>query len=188
MKKVLVFAGSNHSGSINQQLAHYAASLVEDAQVELLDLKKYDAPMYSIDREQKEGHPESIKKLNALLQEFDGYIIASPEHNGNLSAFLKNVFDWLSRVNGKFLAGKPVLLLSTSPGKFGGANHLNILSTMLGFFDGKEAARFSLGSFSETFDTEAKKIKDPEADSELLAAVNSFVGQLEASIFNENLN
>lgn len=61
MKKILAFAGSNSSNSINKQLVEYAATLQEG--IDVIDLRDYDAPIYSIDLEQAERHPHSPGQL-----------------------------------------------------------------------------------------------------------------------------
>lgn len=171
MKKIIAFAGSNSSTSINMQLVKYAGSLIENNEVEYLDLRKYDAPIYSADIE-KVGIPQPIKDLVAKLAEADAYIIGTPEHNGSLTAFLKNTIDWASRVEAKFLGGKPVLLLSTSNGKRGAASSLEDLNNKMKYFAGEVAATFSLGSFSENFDTDQGIIINEKEKKQLQAATN----------------
>ena len=58
--KLLAFAATNNSQSINKQLVQYAASLV-DADVEILDLNDFEMPIYSQDREQQGGIPEQAQ-------------------------------------------------------------------------------------------------------------------------------
>ena len=126
MKKILAFSGSNHSKSINQQLVSYTATLIEDFEIKVLDIKSWDIPIYSIDMDPDQT-PDRISELIALIQEYDGFIIASPEHNGATPAFFKNIIDWLSRRAKSVFDKKPVLLMSTSPGGGAGANHLKYL-------------------------------------------------------------
>ena len=47
MTKIIAFTGSNHSKSINQHLLKHAASLIEKHEVEVLDLRDYESPMFS---------------------------------------------------------------------------------------------------------------------------------------------
>ena len=47
----MAFAGSNSKTSINKQLAKYAASLVENAEVTTLDLNDFELPVYGMDLE-----------------------------------------------------------------------------------------------------------------------------------------
>lgn len=173
MKKVIAFAGSNSSTSINMHLVRYTSSLVKAADVEVMDLREYDAPIYSADIE-KVGIPEPIQALVKKLATADAYIIASPEHNGTMTAFLKNIIDWASRVEAKFLGGKPVFLMSTSRGKRGAASSLEDLNDKMKYFDGDVKSKFSLGAFGETFDTTTGKITNETENKRLIEAIGSF--------------
>ncbi|NOQ76580.1 MAG: NADPH-dependent FMN reductase, partial [Methylococcaceae bacterium] len=55
--KVIAFAASSSKQSINKRLVTYAASLVENSQVEVLDLNDYELPLFSVDKEQELGKP-----------------------------------------------------------------------------------------------------------------------------------
>eukprot|EP01029_Cantina_marsupialis_P028307 TRINITY_DN7759_c0_g1_i1.p3 TRINITY_DN7759_c0_g1~~TRINITY_DN7759_c0_g1_i1.p3 ORF type:complete len:117 (+),score=12.29 TRINITY_DN7759_c0_g1_i1:37-387(+) len=79
MKKIIAFAGSNSSNSINQQLVNYIATLTD--QVELIKLTDYDAPIYNIDLETQDGIPDSINRLAEKLAKADQLIISVAEHN-----------------------------------------------------------------------------------------------------------
>ncbi len=56
----------------------------------IIDLKDFDMPMYGIDAESK-GIPEKALALRQIMNEHDALVIASPEHNGSMSAFLKKM-------------------------------------------------------------------------------------------------
>lgn len=45
--KIIAFGASTSSTSINKTLATYAANLVEGADVQVLDLNRYDVPLFS---------------------------------------------------------------------------------------------------------------------------------------------
>ncbi len=47
--KILAFAASSSSASINKKLATYAANLVAQAEVEVLDINNYEMPIFSED-------------------------------------------------------------------------------------------------------------------------------------------
>lgn len=177
MKRIIAFAGSNSSTSINVQLVKYASSLVAHADVEHIDLRDYDSPIYSSDIE-KAGIPQAIRDFVKKLSEADAYIISTPEHNGSLTAFFKNIVDWSSRVDGKFFGGKPALLLSTSGGPRGAAGSLADLSNKMKYFAGEVTTTFSLGSFYDTFNQEEGVISDSQQASRL----NDAVGQLEKAL------
>ncbi|MCF6297556.1 MAG: NAD(P)H-dependent oxidoreductase [Flavobacteriaceae bacterium] len=147
--KTIAFAGSNSSVSINHQLVTYITSLVDNSEV--IKLTDYDIPMYGIDSEENQGIPKAIKTLDTKLSEAQNIIISVAEHNGNITAFLKSILDWLSRNNRNFLENKKVILLSTSPGGGGGASALAIAEKTIPYFGGKVVTTLSIGSFYDNF-------------------------------------
>lgn len=128
--KILAFAGSTRKDSFNKLLVRQAAKGAEDAgaEVTIIDLKDYPMPLYDGDDEALSGLPQKAKELKKLMQESDGFLIASPEYNGGYTSVLKNAFDWASRKEVKGEAspfnGKTAVLLSTGPGKLGGLRGL----------------------------------------------------------------
>lgn len=151
MKKILAFAGSNSSTSINHQLVVSAANLIDFAQVDIINLRDYNVHMFGVDIEAEEGIPEKMKELSALISTYDAYIIATPEHNSMPPAFFLNIIDWLSRINRSIFGNKPVLIMSTSPGARAGVSALAILESILPRFGGEVAGVYSLPSFNENF-------------------------------------
>lgn len=176
MKNILAFAGSNSSDSINKSLAKYASSLVEDAEVTLLDLNDFDLPMYSKDLDAKSGIPENAKKFHNHISETDGIVISLAENNGAYTAVFKNLFDWMSRHEAKLFMGKPMLLMATSTGGRGGASVLAMAHSRFPYHDAKITSEFSLPLFQDKFAD--GKITDPQFDEELKAAVQLFQKQL----------
>lgn len=172
MKHILAFAGSNSSDSINKQLATYAASLVEGAEVTVLDLNDFDLPIYSKDLEAEIGIPENAKKFLNHIKGTDGLVISLAENNGAYSAVFKNLFDWMSRYEQKIFKEKPMLLMATSPGGRGGASVLAIAKDRFPRHDAKIVAAFSLPHFNENFSN--GKITDEELDSKLKELVKMF--------------
>ena len=168
--KIIGFAASNSSVSINQQLVSHALKLVEHT--ELIILSDYIAPIYSEDLEKAEGIPPAIKNLDAKLKEADKIVISVSEHNGNISAFFKNILDWLSRNNRDFLSDKQVIILSASPGGGGAKSALNITERTLPFFGAEVASTLSVKGFHDIF--KDGKIVDQELASQLTKTMNSF--------------
>ncbi len=166
MKKIIAFTGSNNPASINEKLIKYILEEFPNCGIEFLDLKKYKLPIYSQEVEKK-GIPNHAKELFQLLTGAEGYILASPEHNGLPSAFLKNTIDWLSRIDQRFFGDKPILLLSTSPGTTGGSTHLKILANLVQRWGGLLVGRFSLGSFQKNFDDDTKSINNSKCEEVL---------------------
>jgi len=172
-KKILAFGASNSSTSINKQLAQYAASLFKKADVELLDLNDYEMPIYSIDREKKEGFPQLAHDFYKKIGDADFILISFAEHNGNFSTAFKNILDWMSRINSKTFQEKPMLLLATSPGARGGSSVLDIAVKRMPFQGGMVKGSFSLPVFNDNFDKEKGRISNAALNEDLLKIVNS---------------
>lgn len=155
MKKILAFAGSNSSKSINKQLLQWVTEQIKNADVKLVSLTDYDLTMYGQDLEQEVGSPQLAVDLRQVFNEHDGFIIASPEHNSMMPAVLKNTFDWLSRTkineDDSIFNDKPVLLLSTSPGGRGGATNLQNMANVLPYWGAKIKGEYSLPNFYKEF-------------------------------------
>lgn len=171
--KLLTFAASSSSKSINKLLAGYAASLVENAEVEVLDINDYEMPLFSQDKEAILGQPDEAKAFYKKIGEADAIIISFAEHNGSYTAAYKNLFDWTSRINQKLFQNKPMLLLSTSPGPGGAATVLNSAVTSAPYFDGNVKASLSIPSFFDNFDVENQKINSQSILDQLTLAVAS---------------
>jgi len=171
--KILAFAASSSRNSINKQLVTYAASLVDGAEVEILDINDYEMPLFSEDREQELGQPEEGKAFLAKIAAADALLISFAEHNGSYTAAWKNLFDWASRVEKKVYQGKPVVLLATSPGPGGAGTVLAAAVGSAPFFGGELKAHLSRPSFYDIFDSEAGRITDDEAQAKLEVAVAS---------------
>lgn len=151
MSKVLAFTGSNSEKSINDQLLHYALSFIKNSEVNYVDLKPLKVPIYSETLENSEGIPGDIQNLRSEIRNADALIVAVNEHNGTMSSFFKNVTDWLSRSNSKYLLDKPIFLMSTSPGKGGAVSSLEYTINNFKKFGGNVIHHFSLPSFGENF-------------------------------------
>src|SRR5438046_1510222 len=119
--KILAFAGSNSSVSINKKLIVHTASYFLEDEVKILDLNDYEMPIYSHDRELQTGIPKLAYDFADKIDKSDLLIISLAEHNGNYSVAFKNIFDWVSRIpQRKVFGNKPVYLMATSYGARGG--------------------------------------------------------------------
>lgn len=140
MKKILAFSGSLRAGSYNQKLVTIAAEGAREAgaDVTLISLSDFPMPIFDQDIEDRDGKPESAKKLKQLFKESDALLIASPEYNSMITGALKNAIDWVSRPDSEdeeplsAIAGKTAAILSASPGGYGGARSLGFLRPFLG--------------------------------------------------------
>lgn len=150
---IIGFAGSNSSTSINREIVRYTLSLIgsENIQTQLLDLNDFEMPLYSIDREKQNGFPAEIDLFTSFLQQADGIVISLAEHNRSATVAMKNIFDWCSRKNLHFFNHTPVLLLSTSPGAFGGGNALAYGNKVIPNYHGNIVESMSIPKFNENF-------------------------------------
>lgn len=175
--KILVFAGSNSTQSINKQLAIHASEVLQDAmetpvEIEILDLNDFEMPIYSPER-QAAGIPQLAHDFFAKIGESDGLIISLAEHNGSYSAAFKNIFDWTSRIDMKVFQEKPMVLMATSPGPNGGGNVHAAAKSGFPFYGGNIVADFQFGPFGTHFDTETKRVTSPEMTAQLKQAVTA---------------
>jgi chromate reductase len=172
-KKLLAFGASNSSDSINKQLASYASKQFKDINIDLLDLNDYEMPIYSKDREKKDGIPQLAKDFYKKIGDSDFVLISFAENNGNYSTAFKNILDWASRINNKTFQEKPMLLLATSPGARGGSLVLDIAVKRMPFQGGVVKGSFSLPSFNENFNIEKGIISNANLNNQLLEIIHS---------------
>jgi len=170
-KTILAFSASNSSTSINRQLAEYAASLIENADIESLDIHDYEMPLYRADREVADGIPQLAHDFLARIAAADALLISFAEHNGSYSAAFKNLFDWCSRIGRDVWQGKPMLLLATSPGPGGAARVLDAAASAAPHFGGEVVGTLSVPSFSQSFDTASARLIDEKLDRQLREAI-----------------
>lgn len=154
MKKILAFAGSNSSTSINHQFISHIANRINGHEIKIIKLSEYDIPLFSVDKQNNNGFPVDIQVIKNLIDEHDALMISVNEHNGTVSAFFKNILDWLSRLDRNFLANKKILLVSTSPGARGAASSLEYTKGILPRFGGQIIDSFSFPSFNDNFDND----------------------------------
>ncbi|WP_396601205.1 NADPH-dependent FMN reductase [Algibacter sp. R77976] len=176
MKKIIAFAGSNSKTSINKQLAVYASSLVGHVETSVLDLNDFELPLYGIDLENEKGIPDNAHKFLEAIKSSDGIVLSLAEHNGAYATVFKNLFDWMSRIDGKLWSEKPMLLMATSSGGRGGATVLEIAKGRFPFMGGNIVADFSFPSFGDNF-SEGKVVND-ELNADLKQKVKAFQSSL----------
>ncbi|NDV43038.1 NADPH-dependent FMN reductase [Flagellimonas sediminis] len=176
MAAILAFAGSNSSTSINFRLVKLTVSLVQSHEVQVLNMANCPFPMFSEDVEKQKGYSNSLVELRDDIQKSKGLILSVNEHNGNPSAYFKNVLDWLSRLDRNFLQGTRILLMSTSGGKRGAKGSLSVIENMLPRFGGEVVTSFSLPSFYDNFSDEG--ILDADLKTAHETALQTFLDSL----------
>ena len=177
MKQIVAFGASSSKKSINKDLASYAASAIEDANVLILDLNDFEMPIYSIDYENDHGIPEKAFKFKEKLKTADGIIISFAEHNSVYTAAFKNIFDWISRIEKVVWFNKPMFLLSTSDGDRGAKTVLQIAYNRMSFGNPHKIPTFSLPNFKKNFDKN-NGILDIDLNDEFQNALKVFISNL----------
>ena len=137
--RLLFFAGSTREGSYNKKLARLAQHIATANGIEgvFVDLKNYPMPFYNGDLEAEQGPPQKAAEFKALLSEYQGVFIASPEYNSSVTPLLKNTIDWVTRVRAKGETGLEVYktrvfaISGASPGYYGAMRSLLTLRQIL---------------------------------------------------------
>lgn len=165
--KILAFAASNSRNSINRTLIDYAiqqlqTGVLPNAEIETLDLNAYEMPIYSIDRELKDGIPAPAHHFFDQIGTADAIMVSFAEHNGSVTAAWKNIFDWMSRIDAKVFQGKPLVMLAASPGPRAGAGVLGHQEMLLPHFGGQIIGQLGIGTWFEAWDGEAKTLNRPQ--------------------------
>lgn len=169
--KILAFAASNSSQSINKKLIQYTTTLFQNHEVETIDINDYEMPIYSSDRQIANGIPALASQLGQKIDASDLIVISFAEHNGAYSTAFKNIFDWLSVMKDRKTWGeKNMFLMATSPGPRGAIGVLEMAEKRFPFNGGHVVATFSLPSFSANF-KEGDGIILEEKKQELMAII-----------------
>lgn len=175
--KIIALGASASQRSINRQLASYTAHRFGGSEVEVLDLNDFEAPLYTIDKENAQGIPDVIKRFDNKLQSGDILIISLAEHNGTYTVAFKNIFDWLSRYNSKMFTGKKMILLSTATGKRGGLGVMEAAQIRFPKHGADIIGSFSLPLFRETFDPNTGII-----DEDLKEEFDGFLAEMKEKV------
>lgn len=112
--RVLGFAGSLRTASVNRGLLRVAAEAVPEG----MDLEVFDLapiPLYNGDV-QAVGFPEPVHAFREQIRAADALLIACPEYNFSVPGVLKNAIDWASRPPQQPFAGKPLALMGAGGG------------------------------------------------------------------------
>jgi len=184
--RLLAISGSERLGSLNRKLLDAAAksARAQGAQVEGIDLRSLALPLYDGDIEKGAGVPEGAKRLREALLAADGVLLATPEYNGFPTPLLVNSFDWLSRLAADgavpsglaATAGKPLGIVSASPGLLGGLRSLNFTRQYLSMAIAMMPVpqQFALAKAHEAFD-DAGALKDAKHQASVDAVVASLI-------------
>ena len=114
---VLAICGSLRHDSLHRGLLTAVAERAPQLQFVGADLVR-DLPLFDPDLDLPERLPAVAREFRLVAEASQAAVIASPEYLYAPSGITKNALDWLAGSTG--LLGKPVLMLSASPGETGG--------------------------------------------------------------------
>jgi NAD(P)H-dependent FMN reductase len=182
MTRLLFFAGSAREGAYSKKLARAAQHIASANGIDAVyvDLRDYPMPIYDGDLEDREGQPEKTREFTALLSEYQGIFIVTPEYNSSLPPLLKNTLDWVTRVTEEGLNGPRMFrsrvfaIAGSSPGYYGGARCLLHLRQVLAVGMGALVIpqQFSLPRANEAFDVDGH-LKDKKQQEMLKGVVEA---------------
>lgn len=92
--KVVALAGSMRDGSYTRAALKHVLDAAEEkgAETKLLDVRKYDLPIFDPD----EDEPEAATEIKREIREADSVIWGSPVYHGSYSSAFRNVHDYCS--------------------------------------------------------------------------------------------
>jgi chromate reductase len=157
---VVVIVGSLRKESFSLRTANALAKLAPDTlKLEVVTL--HGLSFFNQDLEA--APPADWVAFREKIQKSEGVIFVTPEYNRSISGVLKNAIDVASRPYGKssFL-GKPIGIVSNSPGPLGGvsaAKHLqNILPGISGPIMGQP--EIYLNGCGDAYDAKGELVKE----------------------------
>lgn len=128
---ILAISGSLRKDSFNTGLLRAAIEESPDGMdITIADIS--GIPVYNGDEETRDGVPAKILQLVDDIRAADGVLIATPEYNFSIPGGLKNVIDWISRVENQPFANKPVAIMGAAGGPLGTARVQYELRKVLG--------------------------------------------------------
>lgn len=174
--RILALVGSLRAGSHNRQLAEAAVKLApEGADVSLFE-GLAEIPFYNEDIDVEGTVPAAAAKLREAAAGADALLLFTPEYNGTIPAVLKNAIDWLSRPYGAgAISGKPVAVIGTAFGQYGGVWAQDEARKSVGIAGGKVIEDIKLaipGSVTRFAETH------PADDAEVAAQLTEVVARL----------
>ncbi len=181
--KIMLTAASLRKDSFNKKLIKIANEIVTKNQQQghIHDFSEYDMPLYNGDIEKNLGFPAGSQLFVDHLNATDALILASPEYNFSVPGILKNLIDWISRIDQPLSAwnNRQILLLSASPALAGGVRglwHLRVPLEGCGAF--VYPRMFSLSMAHTAFD-DNDQLKDQNLQQQLEKSIKEFIAHVE---------
>jgi chromate reductase len=180
--RLLVFAASLRSGSVNRRLAELAAVTIADngGEVDRAAMRDFDAPSYDADLQDGDGFPPGAEEFRRRVEACDGFVVAAPEYNASMPGLLKNAIDWVSRFRPQPFNEKYGLLLSASPSMVGGNRGAWALRVPFEHLGARiYPDMFSLAQAHQAFDAEGR-LANPQLQERFDTNIVNFMDSVEA--------
>lgn len=174
--KIVTLLGSLRQGSFNAMVARTLPGIAPAGMsIDALPSIK-DIPLYDADMQQEDGFPATVEAIAEQIRAADGVVIVTPEYNYSVPGGLKNAIDWLSRLPNQPLAGKPVLIQTSSMGAIGGARCQYHLRQILVFLDAMvmNKPEFMGGVIQNKVDTQTGEVVDQSTLDHLSGQLTAF--------------
>lgn len=170
--KIAVFVGSLRKKSLNRAVFETYQEL---ASAEFEEIPYHEFPHYNADV-QHSGFPEAVLGAGKIIEKSDAILFFSPEYNYSVPGALKNGLDWLSRLPGAPMAGKPASVIGASPGRLGTARMQYHLRQIAVFLDLRfmNKPEVMIGGATHLIDTDSGQVTDEKTRDFLQAHFTSF--------------
>jgi chromate reductase len=159
--RILAISGSLRRGSHNTLLLRAAEEVLSPLDTfELWDGLR-EVPAYDQD-DDAETAPPAVAALRAAVASADAVLIATPEYNSSIPGALKNALDWASRpLASSSFRGKPVAVIGSSAGMFGGVWAQAELRKVLAAMGARVVeVEIAVGHAHEKFDEDGRLLDD----------------------------
>ena len=127
----------------------------------------------SIDREAQDGIPQEACAFFDKIGAADGVLVSFAEHNGSVTATLKSIFDWMSRIDMEVWQNKPVVMLAATPGPRAGAGILGGQKHMAPFFGADLRGVHGIGKWAKAWGTANRTLLQAHDIAALDAVLNA---------------
>ena len=176
--RVVAISGSLRKASNNTALLRaLRGEAPEGVEVELWNGLK-EIPAYDGDDDVVPG-PPAVEEFRARVREADAVFFATPEYNSSIPGALKNALDWASRpLATNAFRNKPVAVISSSAGAFGGVWAASELRKILGAMGARVAeAELAVGHAHDKLDDKGRVV-----DQEVLQGLREALDVLLAEV------
>lgn len=133
-----------------------AAATYPDVSLEIVDPTHLDLGLPG------EGTTDDAKRIQALVKQADGILLATPEYHGSYSSVMKLLIDNLGFPSA--LAGKPIALLGVAAGRIGAIKALEHLRSVASHVGGLVLpGPVSIARVRNVFDAEGRVLDEQAA-------------------------